>query len=74
MERNYYWKEVIQGDKVVLARNNRSYGINSYSRSNLPSISTVLSSLYKGQQTTLRDTNTHKLFLLSLSIFHEAFA
>jgi hypothetical protein len=29
MERNYYWKEVIQGDKVILARNNRSYGIDS---------------------------------------------
>jgi len=29
MERNYYWKEVIQGDKVVLARNNGSYGIDS---------------------------------------------
>jgi hypothetical protein len=35
MERNYYWKEVIQGDKVVLARNNRSYGINFYSRQNI---------------------------------------
>jgi hypothetical protein len=30
MERNYIWKEVIQGDKLVLARNNEVMALNSH--------------------------------------------
>jgi hypothetical protein len=55
MNRNYIWKVVIQGEKVVLATNNISYGTNYYSRVIICyDFSTALSLLYKGQQSTLR--------------------
>ena len=84
MNRNYFWKVVIQEEKVALATSNISYGTNYYSRVIICyDFSTDPSLLYKGLQITLRgtsttlqdftETSTHKNTVYSLNL-HEAFA
>ena len=76
MKRNYIWKEVIRGEKVVLAKSYISYGISSNYH---PSVSKTTSFLYKGLKSTLRthmnftETSTHINTFYSLNL-HEAFA
>ena len=80
MNRNYFWKAIIQGEKVALATSNISYGTNYYSRVIICyDFSTDPSLLYKGLQINIEEqqdfteTSTRINTFYSLNL-HEAFA